>query len=333
MPSWFGQGSTGERSAILLTVLLVLSLACVTLYAREGEDGAIHAAQQAASGLLGPLKAVSGGVSATENSISNRLEDITADPNSLVALREQNQQLRETVAELEEFRQEAVRLEGLLQVKNTYNAQGISARILSRATDAWNRIVSIDAGTAEGVRAGLPVMSTAGLIGQVVSTTEHTADVRLIQDSQSGIAVIVQSNREEGILYGSLEGLLYLEDIEDDIEIQPGDVVLTSGLGGGYYRGIMVGTVLKVEGEAGAGSRKIIVEPTGSDKPYEEVYVVTSMTSPYEGELKDKNEEEKQSMIDLDGDGIPDEGTGYYQSYEDESYAYDEGYGYSEEEE
>ena len=327
MPSWFGQGSTGERSALLLTVLLVLSLACVTLYAREGEDGPIHAVQHTASGLISPLKAVSGGVSATENSIANRVEDLTADPNSLVALREQNQQLRETVAELEEYRQEALRLEGLLEVKNTYNAQGIPARILSRATDAWNRVITIDSGSAEGVRAGLPVMAASGLIGQVVSVTEHTADVRLIQDSQSGIAVIVQSNREEGIVYGSLEGLLYLEDIDDEIEIQPGDVVLTSGLGGGYYRGIMVGTVLKVEGEAAAGSRKIIVEPTGSDRPFEEVYVVTSMTSPYEGDLKD---EEKNKMIDLDGDGIPDEGTTYFQSNEGDEYYYDYGNGYSE---
>ena len=330
MPSWFGQGSTGERSAILLAVLLVLSLACVTLYVREGEDGPIHAVQHTASGLISPLKAVSGGVSATENSIANRVEDLTADPNSLVALREQNQQLRETVAELEEYRQEALRLEGLLEVKNTYNAQGISARILSRATDAWNRIITIDAGSAEGVRAGLPVMATSGLIGQVVSTTEHSADVRLIQDSQSGIAVVVQSNREEGIVYGSLEGLLYLEDIDDGIEIQPGDVVLTSGLGGGYYRGIMVGTVLKVEGEAGAGSRKIIVEPTGSDKPFEEVYVVTSMTSPYEGNLTDKGEEGTDKIIDLDGDGIPDEGTGYFQSNTGDEYNDEYDYGYSE---
>ena len=324
MPSWFGQGSTGERSAILLAVLLVLSLACVTFYAREGEGGTIHSVQQAASGLISPLKAVSGGISATEESISNRVEDLSADPNSLVALREQNAQLRQTVAELEEYRQEAVRLEGLLQVKNTYNAQGISGRILSRSTDAWNRIVSIDVGSADGVRAGLPVMAASGLIGQVVATTEHTADIRLIQDSQSGVAVIVQSNREEGIVSGSLEGLLYLEDIDDEIEIQPGDVVLTSGLGGGYYRGIMVGTVLKVEGEAGSGLRKIIIEPTGEDKPYEEVYVVTSMTSPYEQELK--SEEEKNKMVDLDGDGIPDEGTGYFQDEDSYDEDYDEDY-------
>lgn len=340
MASGFRQGGGAQRSTVVLIVLLVASLACVTLYAREGEGGTIHAIQNAASGLISPLKAVSGGISAGEQTITDRVEDLTADPNSLISLREQNQQLRETIAGLEEYRQEALRLEGLLKMKTSYNAQGVPARILSRATDAWNKVITIDAGTEEGVRAGLPVMASSGLIGQVVATTSHTADVRLIQDSQSGIAVIIQSSREEGIVYGSLEGLLYLEDIDDEVEVQAGDVVLTSGLGGGYFRGIMVGTVLKVEGEAGAGSRKIIVEPTGSDKAYEEVYVVTSMVSPYEGELKDEDSDGQNAMVDLDGDGIPDEGYGtdldgdgipddaYSTNQSYDSYTYDEGQGY-----
>lgn len=321
MPSWFGQGSTGERSAILLAVLLVLSLACVTLYVREGEDGTIHAIQSAASGLISPLKTVSGGISAGEESISGRISDATADPNSLVSLREQNEQLRQTVAELEEYRQEALRLGGLLEVKTQYNAQGIPARILSRSSDAWNRVLTIDAGSEDGVSAGLPVMASSGLIGQVVSTTSHTADIRLIQDSKSGIAVIIQSSREEGIVYGSLEGLLYLEDLDDEVEVQPGDVVLTSGLGGGYYRGIMVGTILKIEGEAGTGSRKIIVEPNASSRPFEEVYVVTSMISPYESEFKDDDENQHSGY---------DTPYAYDSAYSDDGYSdgYSEGQGY-----
>ena len=323
----FAQGSRPHRSSIVLAVLLVVSLACVTFYTREGEEGTIHAIQNAVSGMMAPIKMVSGGISATEQNIAGRIEDVQADPNSIVSLREQNEQMRSTIAQLEELRQEALRLEGLMQMRTTYGAQGIPARVLSRSTDAWNRIVTIDAGTDDGVRAGLPVMGPSGLIGQVVATTKSTCDVRLLQDSQSGVAVIIQSSREEGIVHGSLEGVLYLEDVGDEVDVEQGDVLLTSGLGGGYFRGIMVGTVLKVEGEAAAGSRKIIVEPTGSDRPFEEVYVVTSMTSPYEGDLKD---EEKNKMIDLDGDGIPDEGTTYFQSNEGDEYYYDYGNGYSE---
>ena len=307
----FGQGSrTAHQSTIVLAVLLVLSLACVTLYAREGEDGFVHSVQHNASALFAPLKSVSGAVTSAEERIENRIEDATVDPNSIVSLREQNEQLRQTIAALEEYRQEALRLEGLINMRNTYQAQGIPGRILSRSTDVWNRVVTIDAGTSDGVRAGLPVMGPSGLVGQVVATTDATADVRLLTDSQSGVAVIIQSSREEGIVHGSIEGVLYLEDIDAEVEVKPGDVVITSGLGGGYFRGIIVGTILKVEGEAGATARKIIVEPNDpGDKTLEEVYVVTSMTSDA-AEQKDDTQAQTD-FVDLDGDGIPDD-AGYY---------------------
>lgn len=299
----FPQNPGAVRPGVVLAVLLVLSLACVTLYAREGEEGAIHGVQQAVSGIFAPVKVASGSISAAENSIASRVADAQADPNSLTALREQNEQMRQAISALEEYRQEALRLEGLLEMRTTYDAQGIPARVLSRTTDAWNQMVTIDAGSAEGVRAGLPVMGPSGLVGQVVAVSEHSCDIRLLSDSNSGVAVIIQSNREEGIVHGSIEGLLYLDDISDEVEVEPGDVLVTSGLGGGYFRGIIVGTVLKVEGEAGATTRKIIVEPNEYADPLEEVYVVTSMTSDA-AEPEKEEEEQEGGYVDLDGDGV-----------------------------
>lgn len=309
----FGQSIHVQRPGVVLGILLVLSLVCVTMYAREGDDGAIHSLQSAVSGIFVPLKAASGGVSAAEQSISDRVTDAQADPNSLTALREQNEQLRQRASALEEYRLEAERLEGLLEMRTTYQAQGVPARVLSRSTDAWNQVVTIDAGAVEGVRAGLPVMGPSGLVGQVVSTSDHASDVRLLRDSSSGVAVIIQSSREEGIVHGSIEGLLYLDDISDEVEVNPGDVLITSGLGGGYFRGIMVGTVLKVEGEAGATTRKIIVDANESADPLEEVYVVTSMTSKLAEPEKDLNDtsgsgtagsDALAGYADLDGDGV-----------------------------
>ena len=122
MPPRFGHGSSLFRPNIVLAVLLVLSLACVTLYSREGEDGTIHSIQHAVSGIFAPLKAVSGGISSAEERIADRIEDAQADPNSITALREQNEQLRQRASALEEYRQEALRLEGLLEMRNTYEA-------------------------------------------------------------------------------------------------------------------------------------------------------------------------------------------------------------------
>ncbi len=90
---------------------------------------------------------------------------------------------------------------------------------------------------------------------------------------------MVQSSRAEGIVRGSLDGLLYLENISADVNIQVGDVVLTSGLGGSYTRGLLIGTVARVEGSAGNDSRRIVVAPNGSVDLLQEALVVFSAAS------------------------------------------------------
>ena len=115
------------------------------------------------------------------------------------------------------------------------------------------------------------------VIGQVISTTPVTCDVRLLTDPQSGVSVLVQSSRAEGILRGSVEGTLYLEGIDDNVEIKEGDVVITSGLGGGYYRGLVVGMITKIEQRPGSASRTIVVTPNASFNNISEALVVISM--------------------------------------------------------
>ena len=273
----------------LLAILLVISLACMTIYAREGDNGFMHSLQKGTSALFSPLKLASGTISSMEYSAFTSFEDATADKETLSALKEQNEQLRQTVSELEEYRQEAQRLNGLLNYQDMYDLEGITASVISRSTDSWNRVITIDKGSNDGVVAGLPVIGPTGLVGQVISTSSKSAEVRLLQDAKSGVAVMIQSNREEGILKGSYDGLLYLENVGDDVEVKEGDVIITSGSGGSYFRGITVGTVVKVEGETGSSSRKIIVEPNESTGPLQEVMVIYAMNS--EGDAAEEDEE------------------------------------------
>ena len=75
----------------------------------------------------------------------------------------------------------------------------------------------------------------------------------------------------------SVEGTLYLEGIDDNVEIKEGDVVITSGLGGGYYRGLVVGMITKIEQRPGSASRTIVVTPNASFNNISEALVVISM--------------------------------------------------------
>ena len=152
----------------------------------------------------------------------------------------------------------------------------MSGRVIGRTTDAWNQTVTLDVGSSSGVETGLTVLGPTGVVGQVISVDGGSCRVRLLTDPQSGAAAMVQSSRAEGIVRGSMDGLLYLENIGADVNVQVGDVVLTSGLGGSYTRGLIIGTVVRVEGSAGSDTRKIVVAPNDTVSLMEEALVVFS---------------------------------------------------------
>ena len=279
MPLRFNERESAISGNLLLIVLLAVSLVCVIVYNLEGQNGPLHSAQSAAGVVLSPVRTAGAGIQAAESAAQTKLEDLAADPATLSELKAQNEELRQMVSELEEYRQEAERVKGIQELVGTYGIEGITSHVVGVSGDSWNRILTIDMGSDDGIEPGLPVMGSSGLVGQVKSTTGHTADVRLLTDSASGVAVMLQSSREEGLLKGNIDGLLYLEDIAADAEVKVGDVVVTSGLGGGYFRGLIVGNVVRVEDTNGQSIRKIVVAPNDAVSGLEEVMVVTSVSS------------------------------------------------------
>ncbi|MBR5259108.1 MAG: rod shape-determining protein MreC [Eggerthellaceae bacterium] len=263
----------------LLIVLLVLSLVLVATYSREDETGVLHSVQSAVQSMVAPLKFVGASAGAAAEGLGDAVEDFTATEETLNALKEQNAALIELIAQSEEYRLEAERLQALLDLKDAYDIDGVSARVVGRSTDAWNQTVTIDVGSEDGVETGLTVMGAYGVIGQVISTAPSSATVRLITDPQSGAAAMLQATRAEGVVRGSLNGLLYLENVEADVQVAVGDIVLTSGLGGSYTRGLLIGLVVSVDGKQGDSSRRIVVSPNETVSNLEEVIVVFSAKS------------------------------------------------------
>lgn len=259
---------------VLLVAFLVASLALVTLYSREGQDGPLHAVQSGVSGAVATLKFVGAAASAGVNDAAEGFGNLTADESTLSGLRESNAELRELLSQADEYKQEAQRLQKLLDLKDLYKIDGVGARVIGNPDQAWSQAVTIDKGTADGVETGLTVMGTSGVVGQVYSAGEHTAEVRLLTDPDSGAAARVESSRAEGVVRGSLEGLLYLENLDADAVVNPGDVVVTSGLGGSYAPGLIIGTVVKVDTRQGESTRRVIVSPNDTTGALEEVLVV-----------------------------------------------------------
>ena len=261
---------------ILFVALVVASVIMISVYGNEGQGGALHTLQSAVSGAVSPLRIVGGSIEGTTSTLKSTTENITADESTLSGLREYNQQLIDKYSQMEEYKQEAERLQKLLDLKDANQLEGTGARVIGRSSEAWSQTVTLNKGSNDGITSGLTVMGTSGVVGQVVAVAQSTCTVRLLSDPQAGTAAMIQSTRAEGILRGSLIGLLYLEDLDADAQVNVGDVVITSGLGGSYARGLTIGTVVKVDASAGNVSRRIVVSPNDSISTLEDVFVVFS---------------------------------------------------------
>ena len=263
---------------ILLIALIIVSVVCMSVYSREDENGVLHRVQSAVEGAVAPLEML--GMPLVDANYTAQIDrtNAAASTETLEALRIQNAELSALVSNTEEYRKEAERLRALLAMKNTYGVDGVTGRVIGRTTDSWNQTITLDVGSAQGVAPGMTVIGSTGVAGQVISVEEESCVMRLLTDPQSGVAALIQSSRAEGIVRGSLSGVLYLENVSADVTLNPGDVVLTSGLGGSFTKGLFIGTITRIEGTLGDATRRVVVAPNENASPMEEYTVVFSAT-------------------------------------------------------
>ena len=267
--------STGLRPVIVLCVISILLL---TFYIREGESGPIHGVRSVVTTITSPVRYAGSVVASPFNALGNVFSNLTASQETLSDLKAQNEELTAHVAELSEAQETASRLESLLGLQSTYNLESTAARIIGESSDAWSRTVTIDKGSSDGFAINMPVCNSAGVIGQIIEVSANTSTVRLITDENSGVSAMVQSTRAQGILQGQPDGTLRLEYVTTDADVQEGDIIVTSGIGGVYPKGL--GTVSTVVREENATYYTITVTPASSDtENNEEVLVITSLTS------------------------------------------------------
>lgn len=266
--------STGGRPLI---VLCLVSLLLLTFYLREGDTGMIHSLRGAAMTVTSPVRMLGGAVAAPFNAIGNAIGNAGASSETLSELKKENERLTAKVAELFEAQETAARLEKLVGLQSTYSLKSTAARIIGSTGDAWFNAVIIDKGTNAGFEVGMPVCSSGGVIGQIIEVSATTSTVRLVSDEQSGISAMVQGSRAQGMLRGQADGTLRLEYVVSDAEVSAGDIIITSGIGGSFPKGLPLGTVASINRAANAVYYTIIVRPASTAENNEEVLVITSL--------------------------------------------------------
>lgn len=188
-------------------------------------------------------------------------------------LLQENRHLTAELGRLEEVRLTNQRLRKLLDFREQQALVALPAQVVTDDATSWFRTVMIDKGSDDGVREGMPVVVAEGVAGRVIRTTARQSRVLLITDASSAIATLVQRNRIRGVCRGGGDGLSFDFALrEKDIEV--GDLVITSGNGGIFPKGLPVGTVVRVEREEYGLFQVVEVTPSVDFSRLEEVLVL-----------------------------------------------------------
>ncbi len=144
----------------------------------------------------------------------------------------------------------------------------LNATVISRNVGYWYNKITIDKGTYNGVEKDMVVISAKGLVGKVIKTTTFTSDIRLITTSDTSNKISVHITNGDNDLYGVINGydyndaVLELEGISNTKDVNIGDYVYTSGLGGIFPSGILIGTVTDITTDSYDLAKIIKVKPT-----------------------------------------------------------------------
>ena len=178
---------------------------------------------------------------------------------NLVGVADENARLHARIHELEEeslqLREALVaggRLTRIAEMRADFEVPMLPAQLVGSDVSPFFRSVLVDRGRGQGVRSGMPVISEEGLVGLVTATSERSARTTLLLDRQTAIDGTVQRSRTRGIVRGQGTDTALFEFVAREADVEPGDVVITSGLDGVYPKGIRVGVVSTVS-EAGSG--------------------------------------------------------------------------------
>jgi rod shape-determining protein MreC len=205
------------------------------------------------------------------------LVDVKEDNARLAA---QNARLRERERKLEAFEEENRRLRRLLDLKNSVGTDVISAQVVGKNTNEFFRVarVTLDK-EARDIGPNLPVLSSDGVVGTTLKSAGDTVDVRLVVDAGSGVDVVVQRTGARGFARGTGDESKYtlsIEYVQRTDEVEVGDLLVTSGVGRRFPKGIPVGTVTQVLKRDFGIYQQVIATPAVDFSRLEEVLVVTS---------------------------------------------------------
>jgi rod shape-determining protein MreC len=262
------------RYRVVLTsgLLLLLSAHMLTTGVRPSDPAA-----RPGEVLMGMLSPVQGGSA----HLVRAAHDFWHDYLALVDVQRENQQLR---AELAKFQNERARLaeletenrhlSELLELREALGMRAVAANVIGSDATGLSRTLILGAGTRTGLRPGMAVLSSEGVVGKLIAASPGSSRVLLIDDHNAALDAFDQRSRVRGIVAGVVDDGLTMKYVGRTADVRAGDAVVTSGLDGTFPRGLLIGEISKVERQGPGLFVNVAVAPAVDFRRLEQVLVV-----------------------------------------------------------
>ncbi|MFH1287105.1 MAG: rod shape-determining protein MreC [bacterium] len=189
-------------------------------------------------------------------------------------LNEENSLLLQKMARVTELESDNKRLHKLLDFSNNFSKILLAAAVVGQDPSNWSQYIIIDKGSKHNISTDMAVITTEGLVGRIAKVWPDMSKVQLIIDRNSGVGAMAQRTRANGVITGMLRNSCEFKYFDDKEDIQQGDVLITSGLGMVYPKGIRIGVVSKIERKTLDLSRYIEIKPFVNFSRLEEVFIL-----------------------------------------------------------
>jgi rod shape-determining protein MreC len=206
----------------------------------------------------------------------------------LVGVREDNLRLQHEIDDLQrqltgvaETEAENLRLRTLIEMRDTIPTYRVlGADVIGVGIAPAARVIRIDRGMDDGLKVGDAVIAGSGLVGRVSGVLSGYAEITLIVDGRSSVDIVTETHRSRGIVRGTgVDDACIIEYLFRSVEVSVGEKVVTSGLGGGFPPGLLVGTISRVTAPEVGVFQEVELRPAVSFASLEEVLVVLSSTA------------------------------------------------------
>jgi rod shape-determining protein MreC len=245
----------------VLAVAVAMSIAFLT----RTEESKINAARSVTSFLLYPVDRIGG--------YFNTIEELGKENRKLKGLVATLYHERERYVQ---FGRERNRLRELIGLRRDTFYELMPCEVIAHSANRFHNSVTVDRGSRDGVKAGMSVVGYRGLVGRVVQVFPRSSMVLLLSNKSVSVSCQVARSRVVGILEWERGNIFRLEFIGKEEDVQPGDTLQTSGLGGLFPKGFTVGTVFRVAEEKTGLSRQVGVVCMSDLNTLEELFVVVS---------------------------------------------------------